>query len=957
MSSNASQGSAYTFTFQPAMPGGSINVDGGIVTATAADAGLQADRSITTSGSGGVSLTTTGHIALAAGSSITTVNGNITLSANQQATATSGLFKGIELADAALTVTGSGNILVEGRGGNSSTNNYGVSLTAAATITSATGTTTVKGTGGPSTNRHNYGVLLGDSGTVITSNGGAVLVEGTGAGLESFGVLLVSGAVITSAGTGAGATVTVKGSTATGGTSLLVGANSQITSSGGAVLVEGTGGSGASVGVEVEGTITSTGTGSGASVTVKGVGGTSSSYFVHGVVVNGQISSSGGPVLVEGTGGTLSSNPNFTMGVFVDAGQITSTGTNAAATVTVKGTGGNPGISGSTNQGVRVSGATSRISSSGGAILIEGTRGGGSSFGIDITSDGRVDATSAPATLAADSMALSSTISIDAGANTVTLRQKTAGTLINIGGADVTTGSPLTLGLTDAELDTITAGTLKIGDSASGAITVSEDLSRAAGDLSLHTGSTISQQSADPIVLTSGSLALRAGGAITLDQGNSVTGLAVLSTAGSVTYTESSAGGDLTIGSVDGLNGITTNNTGLTLTTTDGSIAILNTGATNDLDFGGSGSMTLTVGQNGSTVRSLTVSDGANLRTVGGVVIANDVVLGTTAGSIGTGGNTFEIRTENTGVPVNLGTNVAGSLSLTEAELDRFNVSSLQVGWPTAGAITVSSDIDITNNSRPLDNLMLLTGSGVTATAGGVKVHALAIESAGTITFTDSTTDVNNVSVENSAGAIQFVDAGGIQVGAVANTNGFSAPGNITLTTTGAGDVLFFGSMVTTTGNVQITSGGTITQNAGTPGLIQTSGGSVTLTAKSGITLSGGIFGTSGSILTGGGTFSADADSDDDGTGTFTLNRTQSFVNWNAAASGVLTGVATISVSDSGCHPRRDDRRQYHHLCRCQHLRPRAGHGRPGQLLVPGHRRFDHLHLWSGRQQSAAALR
>ena len=55
---------------------------------------------------------------------------------------------------------------------------------------------------------------------------------------------------------------------------------------------------------------------------------------------------------------------------------------------------------------------------------------------------------------------------VNAGAATATLNGSTSGTLIDLGGADTAN----TLGLTDAELDGITAGSLRIGDFNSGRI-------------------------------------------------------------------------------------------------------------------------------------------------------------------------------------------------------------------------------------------------------------------------------------------------------------------------------------------------------------------------------------------------------------------------------------------------------------------------------------------------------
>ena len=59
------------------------------------------------------------------------------------------------------------------------------------------------------------------------------------------------------------------------------------------------------------------------------------------------------------------------------------------------------------------------------------------------------------------------------GNRVVTLLSKTAGRPINLGAPD----SPAALGLTDGELDTITAGVLRIGDAGAGDITVSAAIS------------------------------------------------------------------------------------------------------------------------------------------------------------------------------------------------------------------------------------------------------------------------------------------------------------------------------------------------------------------------------------------------------------------------------------------------------------------------------------------------
>ena len=397
---------------------------------------------IAASGTGAVSITVLKNIALASGSSITTVDGNLSLSANQQATPIGGEpFVGISLSGAAVSATGSGAIGLAGRGGTVGENNFGVDIGDGATVFGAAGTVSVVGTGGASADQRNIGVQIWGSDSVVSSSGGPVLVEGMGGGTGSselnFGVFVKTRGSITNAGSEPGATVTVRG---TGGNT--------------------------------------TGTGS----------------YNYGVVVtnsDSQITSNGGAVLVEGTGGggggTISS---YNYGVYVSTmGTITSAGSGPNATVTVNGFGGNPGGSGYSNHGVLVTGSLSTITSSGGDIQVNGTPGSGSSVGILLQEYGRVTATTGTptVTLTADSMDLLTFSVIDAGENGVILHPRTAGTRIDLGGADVLTGSPLTLGLTDDELDRITAGTLTIGDVASGTMIVSTAISHA-NHLTLITG-------------------------------------------------------------------------------------------------------------------------------------------------------------------------------------------------------------------------------------------------------------------------------------------------------------------------------------------------------------------------------------------------------------------------------------------------------------------------------------
>src|SRR6266542_1120852 len=137
------------------------------------------------------------NITVSAGAGIFTPGGgDITLLANQGATATPGNFNGIDVNGATITTT-SGNVLLQGKGGDSGNNNYGVAVLGFGVVTAGgSGSVTVQGTGGPSSGNSNYGVIVFGTGSQITSGGGAVSVTGQGGGSGfsgNFGVFVDAG--------------------------------------------------------------------------------------------------------------------------------------------------------------------------------------------------------------------------------------------------------------------------------------------------------------------------------------------------------------------------------------------------------------------------------------------------------------------------------------------------------------------------------------------------------------------------------------------------------------------------------------------------------------------------------------------------------------------------------------------------------------------------------------------
>ncbi|MFO0844932.1 MAG: hypothetical protein U0797_21480 [Gemmataceae bacterium] len=110
---------------------------------------------------------------------------------------------------------------------------------------------------------------------------------------------------------------------------------------------------------------------------------------------------------------------------------------------------------------------------SGSGVNVTGTAGAGSQA-VVVKNGGVISTTSnAPVSVTADSVDIVSPGAINSGTGTTTIRTRTAGTLIDLGGPAVLSGNPLTLGLTADELNQITAGTLVVGDISSGTATVS----------------------------------------------------------------------------------------------------------------------------------------------------------------------------------------------------------------------------------------------------------------------------------------------------------------------------------------------------------------------------------------------------------------------------------------------------------------------------------------------------
>ncbi|MCP4783076.1 MAG: hypothetical protein GY878_05950, partial [Fuerstiella sp.] len=263
----------------------------------------------------------TGSAALSAGTSrnivvngrVSTANGALRLSANQQATSTASDFTGI-VVSGTVEATGTGAVTLTGRAGSASNAaKMGVKVESGRVSGGTTGTLTINGDGGTGTSSTLHGVGVVNS--TITSVGANVDVTGRGAALASasFGIIVIGNSQISAGGSGVVTVMGTGGDTGDDNFGVMARSGGTITSSGGNVNVTGVGGGSGSSSrgrgvflIDNNSTITAGGSGR---ILVKGQGGSGTGADNHGVEISGgaKITSSSGALTVQGAAGNKAS--------------------------------------------------------------------------------------------------------------------------------------------------------------------------------------------------------------------------------------------------------------------------------------------------------------------------------------------------------------------------------------------------------------------------------------------------------------------------------------------------------------------------------------------------------------------------------------------------------------------------------------------------------------------------
>lgn len=498
--------------------------------------------------------------------------------------------------------------------------------------------------------------------------------------------------------------------------------------------------------------------------------------------------------------------------------------------------------------------AGNSLQASGGAISLSATAANaGLVIGGQISTI-YLGASGSGVTLVADNLDLTGA-TIAAGNGTVAIRQTTNGRAISLG-----TEQANELSLSDAELDTISAATLAVGDGNSGDLSLRNAISLGnVATLALTTGAAITTANAggpdvtvanliataasgftlntavgslDASVTGSGNIVINeldairlvdvdtANGSITINAGGRIAAADVAALGGNVSLTATGAASDLEAGSISGNNVLlsagraitdgngTATNISATRLTADAATGIDLDTAIAELDASVSGTGALLIRERDAiTLIDVDTAAGGIAVTAGSTLTASDVAA--------TGGN------------VDLTANGAGS-DFIGGVVSGINVSLTAGGNLSTGSVTASGNIAASSaGNLRLDtitqggNLLASTQNGTITQTAALVVGGSTTLDAGAAAITLNRADNDFQGVVNIAGAnATIVDANNLTLGTLTT-------GNLNVTSTGAlnlgsGSVAGLlsaasnGGAITQTGALNVTGASAINAGSGT---------------------------------------------------------------------------------------------------------------------------------------------
>ncbi len=666
-------------------------------------------------------------------------------------------------------------------------------------------------------------VFLQDGGgvtaKVIGTNGANITIDGTSTS-SGVGVHLnvngsantVSTTGISSVGSGGSISITGVSATSTGVTQ----GNTTITNSTGAISINGTSQGSSGFGFS---------NGGGAISANQDLTITGTSVGNNAVYSTGAFTSTSGSVSVTGTSST--SSALSMQGAITARNNVVLSGTNTASS--------------NTNAVVFFNKA---ITATTGTIDITATTSGSVMQALQLASGASLNTTNNRIGLTTDSISIDTTVgsgaTINAGTNTVAIQNKSTGVQINLGGNDVGSASTSsrTLGISNSELNRITAGNLDIGSSSAGNITVSSVTTTLAqtGHVSLQTVGNIAVDAAFTLGGAAGSknLTLNGVGAnSSISQTAAIKALGLELKGANATHTLTNA-----------LNSVTT--------------IAANAGLVSFVD-----STNLNVGTVNSTV-GLTATGDINLSsttmTGTAISIANNIL--SSSGNVSLTAITND--TAGVGVPsagVKSWATVQGANVTMHASAQGSTGNTLgYYGAGDGGKFIASQNLDLQGTSQNAGNGFYMYGgqlsaghqlsvSGTSARGQGVgfeKAGAFAsnlviasgnvLQITGTASSNQEAIGLNDVALTNAAGAVTLTaNAGNINANS-SNTFTQNGAGNVTLISVGDGNIKVPKIINNGTGNVIIAAGSDLASGAGSGGQVLTVNGNNIIQNSSGKT-------------------------------------------------------------------------------------------------------------------------
>ncbi|MFN0163295.1 MAG: filamentous hemagglutinin N-terminal domain-containing protein [Burkholderiales bacterium] len=180
-------------------------------------------------------------------------------------------------------------------------------------------------------------------------------------------------------------------------------------------------------------------------------------------------------------------------------------------------------------------------------------------------------------------------------------------------------------------------------------------------------------------------------------------------------------------------------------------------------------------------------STGNGATSTGGDIVfsVDNAALGSAAGSVNAGtAGAVRFFNVSPGRPIDLGTEVAGALSLTASEIGSITGAMLRIGTSTAGDISISNPITVSPGVLSLE-----TGGGVATIGGGnITAGALGVRAVNAVSLAGGTQVGSFAATVSGAGqALSLTNNSGVLIGSVDVLDGVRTNNaNLTVQTTGA---------------------------------------------------------------------------------------------------------------------------------------------------------------------------